>query len=99
MAEKEYIEREAIYKTIAKNVEVFDGTGSVIKGQCLEHILTSEPADVVEVVRCKDCMYYHSISKLKYCNKHIDCWGDGEIYTDEDDYCSYGERRSENESV
>ena len=46
----EYIEREAIYKTIAKNVEVFDGTGSVIKGQCLEHILTSEPADVVEVV-------------------------------------------------
>ena len=51
-----------------------------------------------EVVRCKDCVNFKSISNPKYCTKHMDDWGDGEIYTDEDDYCSYGERRSENES-
>lgn len=59
-----YIEREAIYKTIAKNVEVFDGTGSVIKGQCLEYILTSEPADVVEVVHGHNETSMHPVDEF-----------------------------------
>ena len=84
----EYIEREAIYKTIAKNVEVFDGTGSVIKGQCLEHILTSEPADVVEVVRCKDCIYHN----VPPCPMRLSL-----NWTNDNDFCSYGERRLDND--
>jgi hypothetical protein len=48
---------------------------------------------VVEVVRCKDCEHYDSPSGT--CN-HFG------YYTyapdvNEDDYCSYGERREENE--
>lgn len=37
-------------------------------------------ADVVEVVRCKDCAG----------KKACDVWG---IYLDDDDFCSYGVRR------
>ena len=92
-----YIERETALNLISDIFFVTDPNGEEQCGviKCSKAIRNAPAADVVEVVRCKDCMYYHSISKLKYCNKHIDCWGDGEIYTDEDDYCSYGERRSE----
>lgn len=54
-------------------------------------------ADVVEVVRCKDC-------------KHWDCYGGEDAHKGdcselvgldscmyEDDFCSYGERRADNE--
>ena len=55
-----------------------------------------EPAaDVVEVVRCKDCQRYGNINyhtgtrfDFKFCNKF------GNV-TRENDFCSYGERRSE----
>lgn len=55
-------------------------------------------ADVVKVVRCKDCKYYR---------KNISCVGGlyngcsewlnegNEIEVREDDYCSFGERRED----
>ena len=48
-------------------------------------------ADVVKVVRCKDCKYYGT----KFCK--IDIWHkDVTIYrAKDDDYCSYGERRTD----
>ena len=48
-------------------------------------------ADVVEVVRCKDCIYYES-----YCcfNRQWDLESSSEIpMVRENDYCSYGERK------
>ena len=49
--------------------------------------------DVVPVVRCKDCKHYE-IGKdyLSYCNH---CDGGIADYPRQDDFCSYGERRSE----
>ena len=43
-------------------------------------------ADVVEVVRCKDCKYYNAIDtdRLSECKKGFETYGN--------DYCSYGER-------
>lgn len=84
-----YIEREALYKTIAKNVEVFDGTGSVIKGQCLEHILTSEPADVAEVVHGRKIIHkrhrgFHWI-KCHLCNHEFQS---NKPYSEDVEYCS-----------
>jgi hypothetical protein len=54
-------------------------------------------ADVVEVVRCKDCKYYTPIkhpsskweSKTLYCTRSINA------KRNENDFCSYGERESE----
>lgn len=46
-------------------------------------------ADVVEVVRCKDCK--HFFRKLCY----NECWGSGDPVPEvqENDFCSYGERK------
>ena len=52
--------------------------------RCIERQPT---ADVVEVVRCKDCRYKDE------CNRYVLICGDeGELA-----FCSYGERRDENE--
>lgn len=57
-------------------------------------------ADVVEVVCCRDCMYWKDTSCDTVIGEH---WGEcrkplGDYRyceTAENDYCSYGERRSE----
>lgn len=53
--------------------------------------------DVVEVVRCKDCIYHTGDDECT--NGRWDNWGDNsdyELYPEalEMDYCSYGERRN-----
>ena len=49
-------------------------------------------ADVVEVVRCRDCKYWQD-NNGGY--PHEECrWGKGET-PDADDFCSYGERRAD----
>lgn len=40
-------------------------------------------ADVVEVVRCKDCKYWNG----------DECTGRDIFVVDDDEFCSYGERR------
>ena len=44
-----------------------------------------EPADVVQVVRCDDCVYYGS---RRWCELHSSIF-------DDNAFCSYGERREE----
>ena len=49
-----------------------------------------ERADVVKVVRCKDCVWYENGKSYDaYCNHPTD----GMNYSAEDDFCSYGERK------
>ena len=44
--------------------------------------------DVVPVVRCKDCMHrYTASSGVIFCTQHIT------VSAEDDDFCSYGERR------
>lgn len=47
-------------------------------------------ADVVPVVRCKDCKYY----VYQYCTRDIKC-RTNMFYMCADDFCSYGERKDE----
>ena len=55
--------------------------------------------DIVEVVRCKDCMY-HSIGYDGdyYCILHTNKVGycDFSVDMEPNDFCSYGEKRKEN---
>ena len=81
----EYIEREAAKSEF--NLHFGGVSHAVIASKILDEI---PAADVVEVVRCKDCKHenvHHAIS-----DKHTWCeyWG---IDPDFDDFCSYGERR------
>ena len=53
-------------------------------------------ADLVEVVRCKDCIYYkQSVKRCDHpsqdCDECYDCW----LEMKPDDFCSYGERRTD----
>jgi hypothetical protein len=58
----------------------------------VKRVLTQAPtADVVEVVRCKDCFYYRE--ENSYCmNPHCSSSFYGHRVK-ENHYCSYGERR------
>ena len=51
-------------------------------------------ADVVEVVRCKDCKYKFSVNG----HDKKGCPLDGVGLMNDDDFCSCGERRINNES-
>ena len=75
---KEYIERDAALM-------------GVMRAGCMANtvqVLKDIPAaDVVEVVRCKDCKNYgdeHFCPLLSLAD-----------YTDPDDFCSYGEKRDD----
>lgn len=48
-------------------------------------------ADVVEVVRCKDCRYFHNGYDEKCCINHK-----GVVVTDENGFCHHAERRADN---
>lgn len=47
-------------------------------------------ANVVEGVKCKDCIYYTS---KETCVCHQWLYDDINLYVNPDDFCSYGERR------
>ena len=58
----------------------------------LEFIENLPSADVVTVVRCKDCKYWDDTEAEPLCEVLYD--GDGVMYSPEpDDFCSYGERK------
>ena len=57
-------------------------------------------ADVVEVVRCEDCIHYKDKGVLNefdkplgVCKKDVYFWDDEPIEVLFDDFCSYGERK------
>ena len=77
----EYIEREALIKHIERSF------GEISTPFVVKEIKDFPNADVVEVVRCKDCTY---------CSEHYNIchYGvGGDVKPDH--YCGYGERRCE----
>ena len=76
--------------------------GDAMLAACIVHcqdiVENQRTVDAVEVVRCKDCTYYDA--KRHRCdhpnlNYDVECY-DQWIDTEPDDFCSYGERRSDN---
>ena len=65
--------------------------GSSCYAEDVEEWLNELPAtDVVKVVRCKDCEYY----EMDECGNPYIWMSDGaHLYTQPDDFCSYGERK------
>lgn len=64
----------------------------------INHLITKQPtADVVEVVRCKDCKFRGTDDCLNsYYSEYEGVYVDP---MDDDDFCSYGERRKENAEI
>lgn len=86
----EYIEREALLLSIRDDPEINGKNFAMVK----RHIEEASAADVVEVVRCKDCKrcFQHITKRHKQlmwlCMRH-----DLDLCVRPDDYCSYGERK------
>lgn len=86
---KEYIEREAL---IAEYDRVHIGES----GGARKLMVDATAADVVEVVRCKDCKYYKQNPYSQEEDRLCMSWSDW-LPTDPEDFCSYGERKTEND--
>ena len=78
-----YIEREKTIEFVLNNVPHINGETTL---KCVERALKESPtADVIEVVRCKECRHQDG------CNQYVLISGDeGELA-----FCSYGERKEE----
>lgn len=84
----DYIERETLpVKRINIGTPIFPLYKSVVY---VEDIAAANAADVVPVVRCKDCKHFEFAHD---CNFHAADENGTPIFVREDDYCSYGERR------
>ena len=61
-------------------------------GVALKEIDNTPTEDVVSVVRCRDCKHYDG----DFCNN--DQWWNDDSYitVDDDNFCSYGERKDQN---
>ena len=89
-----YIEREAVMKT-ARDGYHSDFGKSMADLTSLREVLEDTPtADVVEVVRCKDCFFYQKDKELAKAN-----YLDPEKYCalliceiDKNGFCSYGKK-------
>lgn len=81
----EYIERESLLKEVESRI-----MWSLPYIAICEAIQIAPTADVVEVVRCKDCTEFHFAEGCapSYCVM-TGCEVGGE------DFCSYGERRND----
>lgn len=90
-----YIDADALVKRL-KHSPLFLGTNMQFKDGVVDLVEKQPAADVVEVVRCKDCIYYEANCCF---NKQWDMESSQEIPTvREIDYCSYGERKEENDT-
>ena len=97
----DYISRQAAIEAIANEVEPFviiePGTTCVIGAGVKEADVFSKleslpSADVVQVVRCKDCEhYYFADNRIPQEQRYV-CEISGEIWKP-DSFCSYGERK------
>lgn len=86
---KRYIDADKVDTVICTLIEIESHQSHRVTLLRAKHAIESIPtADVVEVVRCKDCNWY--IQKDNLCNYSdgLVCITDAEI-----DYCSYGKRR------
>lgn len=95
---KRYIEVEPLIELIDEYIEEYDTLEDGYHNpkwcamQEARRSIEKQPTvDVVEVVRCKNCKYF----KTMFCK--MDIWNkDITLYrVDENDFCSYGERKDE----
>ena len=85
-----YIEREAVMKT-ARDGYHSDFGKSMADLTSLREVLEDTPtADVVEVVRCKDCRWRGT----EECSMYYRCnCGEQHTWENNNDFCSYGVKK------
>lgn len=103
---KEYIEREVALNSFEEimNIACEQGEPRIGKAMrtgtcfgiamCRNEVRHAPAADVVEVVRCKDCVCGYKTQNGQIICKFLEA-GNFIPYVKPNDYCSYGERKEE----
>lgn len=88
----EYIDKEAFLKYVKENAPY------TYVNHIVEIMVNAFPtADVVEVVRCKDCKHYRWVQEpyhgrtKRYCKLRV-----GLVEINSETFCSYGEMKNDN---
>ena len=87
-----YIDVELLKNKILEDMAKAEREGRDCNGytDALFHLKTIPSADVVEVVRCRDCKFRFKLTENEYrCTRGIP------FYITCNDFCSYGERGAE----
>ena len=80
---------------VDKLLEVLNKKSVPFNANVNDAILTAPTVDAVEVVRCKDCKYSKHLKQYPKVNTWKCTLTD--VVNRADDFCSYGERKDENE--
>ena len=94
-----YIDADELFRETTKKIhEANSYRMAVVDSEFLDLIRDAPTADVVEVVRCKDCKCYIPDNKLNHSEYHNLISADGvcenfDKYINETDFCSYGKRK------
>lgn len=97
---KRYIDADEIQYTMLYKENWITNTGVEKQGVWKDDIDKIPTADVVEVVRCKDCRHFeydhpYIIQGIPVLGHEVcNAWGDG-CKTDENGYCFMAERRTD----
>ena len=94
---KEYIERGALIYRLKYYYSHTSGDIQYAYGVALKEVRSAPAADVVEVVRCKDCKNVKMLIDI-IGEPHLFCCSGRSINrmrVEFDDYCSHGERKEE----
>lgn len=89
---KEYIERAAVKDEIISWAVCINHPELLSKEDTMYCIDNLPAADVVEVVRCKNCRFF---SGRQECYCHAADENGTPIFVRENDFCSYGQRKIE----
>lgn len=88
-----YIDRDLLYEAIT-DLPFTEGC-AVYDSYDVENTIRNFPeADVVEVIRCKDCIYKHTAESipLTYC-KVLSLGIVRPVIIEDNDFCSFGKRK------
>lgn len=94
----EYIAKNLAIELMHQSSYLSDGDLLEVNGNLAKERIEAEPAaDVMQVVRCRDCKhYYFADNRIPQEQRYV-CEISGEIWKP-DDFCSYGERKEEYET-
>ena len=97
-----YIDADALKNDLYSIIKADYGyTADVLTGLTIaKNVIDNAPTvDAVEVVRCRDCKYHRTLRDRDMCAKNADMLNGREVglrATRADDFCSRGERRTDN---
>ena len=97
------IDANVVLAAIDKEFHKTDPSGEEQVGflKCRRIVRTAPNVDAVEVVRCKDCVYYKlgkHFKDINFCQRLPYYAEKGGLNVSDDDFCSYGERRNADKS-